>query len=277
MEVDSDRFELRLTQDKIVHIRDLVALWRRRRSGRFCDFESFVGHLAHAATVVRLGRTFLRELYSVMKQTNSRSHFVHLTEAARADLLWWDRFLHRWNGTMFVQESGVQLAHVYTDASGSIGCGGFVGSTYWFQLQWPASWSEVDISIKELVPIVIAAALWGPLWHRQCICFHSDNLGVVGLLARRSARDVLAHHLLRCLYFYSAYYQFDYQAEHVPGTMNTAADALSRGNLSLFYSLVPQAVHSVVPPAIQDLLIVRRPDWGSADWTTLFVGTLNTR
>ena len=94
-------------------------------------------------------------------------------------------------------------------------------------------------------------------------------------MAWRSARDALAHYLLRCLYFYTAYYQFDYQAEHVPGTMNTVADALSRGNLNLFYSLAPQVVNSVVPPAIQDL-IVHRTDWESADWTTLFFGTLST-
>ena len=177
---------------------------------------------------------------------------------------------------MFVQESVFQLVHVYTDVSGSISCGGFVGSSLWFQLQWPALWSEVDISIKELVPIVLAAALWGPLWHHQRICFYSDNLGMARLMVWRSARDALAHYLLRCLYFYTAYYQFDYQAEHVPGTMNTVADALSHGNLNLFYSLVPQVVNSVVPPAIQDLLIVHRTDWESADWTTLFFGTLST-
>ena len=30
----------------------------------------------------------------------------------------------------------------------------------WFQVQWPEEWNEVDISVKEMVP-VIAAALWG--------------------------------------------------------------------------------------------------------------------
>lgn len=59
----------------------------------------------------------------------------------------------------------------------------------------------------------------------------------------------------------------------MPGTMNTAADALSRGNLSLLYSLVPQAVYSVLPPEIKVLFIDHRPDWGSADWTNLFIST----
>ena len=84
--------------------------------------------------------------------------------------------------------------------------------------------------------------------------------GVVGLLAQRSAKGALARHLLRSLNFYTAYYQFNYKAEHMLDTMNTVTDALSHGNLSLLYSLVPQAVHSVVSPAIKDLLIVHCTD-----------------
>lgn len=63
----------------------------------------------------------------------------------------------------------------------------------------------------------------------------------------------------------------------MPGTMNTAADALSRGNLSHFYSLVPQAVYSVLLPAIEVLFIDHRPDWGSADWINLFISTQSIR
>ena len=31
----------------------------------------------------------------------------------------------------------------------------------WFRGQWPEDWVNVDISVNELVPVVIAAALWG--------------------------------------------------------------------------------------------------------------------
>ena len=45
--------------------------------------------------------------------------------------------------------------HVYSDASGGFVCGAL------FQLQWPESWREVGIAIKEMLPLVAAAALWG--------------------------------------------------------------------------------------------------------------------
>ena len=68
--------------------------------------------------------------------------------------------------------------------------------------------ASVDISAKELLPIV-AAAVWGQSWagHR-----YSDNTAVVAVIQRRSARDHVLLHLLRCLYFYAAHYQFIYQA-----------------------------------------------------------------
>ena len=46
------------------------------------------------------------------------------------------------------------------------GCGAFnsLVKAAWFQLQWPESWSSVHIKAKELVPIIIAVAVWGRQW-----------------------------------------------------------------------------------------------------------------
>lgn len=277
IEIDTVRFELRLPDHKRRHVQELVRAWRRRRAGPYSEFESLLGHLSHAATVIRQGRIFVHQLFVILSSARSRQQFVHLGAMARADLTWWDYFLQSWNGTMFFQLIPVPSAHVYTDASGSFGCGGFVLADHWFQLRWPASWSDIDIAVKELVPIVIAAALWGHLWYRKHIRFHCDNAAVVDILKKRSARNAVAHHLLRCLYFYAAFYQFDHSAEHVPGVLNIAADALSRDNIHFFSSLVPQAVQSQVSSQLLDLLVTQRPDWGSQHWTSLFIGTLIRR
>ena len=51
---------------------------------------------------------------------------------------------------------------VVSDTSGSWGCGAFCEpSVNWFQLEWYPSWRSVNIAAKELVPIVISAAVWG--------------------------------------------------------------------------------------------------------------------
>ena len=250
--------------------------WLGRLSGKCSEFESLLGHLAHAATVIRQGRTFLRHFFTILSLTHSRRHYVHLDAVAKADLLWWDYFFQGWNGTMFFPQPPTPETHVYTDASGLFGCGGVVWPFQWFHLQWPASWAEVDIAVKELVSVVITSALWGQSWYRLHIRFHVDNMAVVAILKKQSARSPIAHHLLRCLYFYTAFFQFDYTTEHIPGVLNTAADALSRNNnnITLFSSLLPQATQVHIPTPLQDLLLTHRPDWGSTNWIRLFHSTL---
>ena len=100
-------------------------------------------------------------------------------------------------------------------------------------------------------------------------------MAVVEVLRSRTSRDDLLMHLLRCLVFYAAYFRFDFVSDHIPGTRNTAADAISRNNLPLFHSLVPQISQQVIPQSVLDLLVIRRPGWGSRDWTELFAHSLS--
>ena len=92
---------------------------------------------------------------------------------------------------------------VFSDASGSFGCGAFASSLGWFQLQWPEDWHAIHITAKELVPIMLAAALWGPQWTRKRIAFRSDNMAVVELLKSCTSQDPLLMHMLHCLAFYT--------------------------------------------------------------------------
>ena len=165
-------------------------------------------------------------------------------------------------------------AEVTSDASGAYGCGAFSSSHGWFQLQWPDSWSPINIAVKELVPIVMAVAIWGHHWQRSCVHFRSDNMAVVNILNSRTSKDQLFMHLLRCLVFYSAFFRFHFVAEHVPGVLNVAADAISRNNLPLFFSIFPQIPRVAIPQSVLDLLVTRRPNWGSKDWTRQFVCSL---
>ena len=127
---------------------------------------------------------------------------------------------------MFIPFSPVTQVHVHSDASGSFGCGALLNQSSWFQLRWPHSWDSIDITTKELLPVVLAAAVRGREWRHQSVCFHTDNMGVVAILQKRSARHPVSLHLLRCLYFYAAFFRFDYVAHHVPGMVNVATGKL---------------------------------------------------
>ena len=264
--IDTARFEAQLPQEKLSRLRGLVAYWQGRRSGSRSDLESLLGYLSHAATIIKPGRIFLRHLFSLLSRVRARHYHVHLDSIAKADLSWWMSFLESWNGTSFFIPQDSPAIYVYSDASGAFGGGAFTSDFRWFQLQWPLSWSAVDI-----------AAIWGRSWQGCRVIWNSD-MAVVEVIRKRSTRQPILLHLLRCLYFYAAYYKFHYSAHHIPGVANVAADAISRNNLSLFLSLIPQAASpSQIPQAVQDLLLSRQPDWGSPTWTSLFISSLSTQ
>ena len=64
--IDNIAGELRLPLDKLQHLQGLIEAWAKKKASTNKELESFLGHLCHAATVVRLGRTFLRELFRLL-------------------------------------------------------------------------------------------------------------------------------------------------------------------------------------------------------------------
>ena len=167
---------------------------------------------------------------------------------------------------MFCATVRSSTVHVVSDASGSFGCGAILGQSYWFQVTWPLLKFSIDIATKELLPIVIAAAIWGKNWHTHPVQLHTDNTAV-----KRSARVPCTHH---CFDFYTTVYQFDYCVTHISEVENVAADAVSRDNIRLVHSLLPQATKVEVPQPLLEILLVWPPNWGSRQWITLFTGTL---
>lgn len=265
--IDAHHFQLRLPLEKLDRLQEMLGAWLDRKSCRRRELESLLGHLSHAATVVRPGRTFLRGLFSLLKASRAPYHFIHLSAQARGDLHWWRHFLQSWNGTAFFPLP-VPSVHIYSDASGTFGCGAlWQGQSAWLQLQWPPDWAPVSISPKELVPIVLATAVWGHRWEGHHVCFHCDNEAVVQVLNSHSSREPLMAHLLRCYFFYAAYFKFSHSAKHVPGIQNSAADALSRGNMLKFISLFPQGKRSAIPQQVKDFVVNTNSKWGSSRWT----------
>ena len=195
--IDTQSFELRLSMEKLQRLQALVTAWLDKRACKKKELESLLGHLSHAASIIRPGRIFLRSLFNLLHVVRAPSHFVRLTAGARADLAWWRCFLQHWNGSSFfpLQFMCTQMPQE------PLAAGRVSNQLGWFQAQWPTEWEDIDISVKELVPVVAAAALWGKRWASQHIRFHSDNRTVVAVLNTRTAKSPPLMHLLRCFSF----------------------------------------------------------------------------
>ena len=57
---------------------------------------------------------------------------------------------------------------------------------------------------KELVPIVMGCAVWGPQFAGHTTLFQCDNLGLVVAINKGSSKDKIVMHLLRSLWFFVA-------------------------------------------------------------------------
>ena len=273
IEIDCEAMELRLPQKKLAKLLEALDEWRGKKACRKKALQSLIGSLSHACKVVKSGRSFLRRLIDLAKLAKHPNHYVRLNTDARSDIEWWWQFASTWNGISMMFEARRESCDValVSDASGSWGCGAYCNGK-WFQLQWAGLWANSHIAIKELTPIVLAAAVWGRGWSGKSVMAHCDNAAVVSVINSGSSKDPDLMHLTRCLTFIKVKFDFALFSSHVPGVNNELADALSHNNLPFFLRHYPQAEQrpSTLSPELLDLVVVRRPDWTSRLWTDLW-------
>ena len=273
IELDTESLTLALPAEKLYNLKTMVAGWQGKKSCTKRELLSLIGHLQHACKVVKPGRTFLRRMIDLSTTAQKLHHHIRLNSSFRSDLQWWATFMEQWNGIGMLAALNRQppTQQLTSDVSGTWGCGAFSGQG-WFSLAWSGLWEQVHITIKEFLPIVMASALWGPQWEGQHVECRCDNAAVVAIIRSGTSKHPLAMHLLRALSFFAAHYKFTISATHLPGILNTAADALSRNKMHLFLSLVPQASPrpTPIPPELINLLITQTPDWTSKTWMEQF-------
>ena len=144
--------------------------------------------------------------------------------------------------------------------------------SHWIQCAWGDLWQEVNIAAKEMLPIVLACATWGPHWRHQYVLVECDNMAVVDVWAAQSSRHSLLMHLLRCLHFVCAHFDLDLHIVHIKGVLNTVADAVSRNLLQVMASQAPwlDPAPTAINPALLELLVTAQPDWLCPHWTQLW-------
>ena len=154
-----------LMQMRLQELKTMITLWLDKKVATKRDLLSLIGHLAYASKVVLEGRPFLRRMIDLASSRKLLDHPLRLNTQFRSDLLWWHLFLEDWNGVSCLQihTNASPDITLYTDASGSWGCAA-AQLPHWFQLQWPTSHSDLPIATKELLPIVMAVAIWGRRW-----------------------------------------------------------------------------------------------------------------
>ena len=213
IEIDTKVGELRLPQEKLDRIIQELGLWSHSRSCTKRQLLSLIGVLQHASSVIPAGRPFLCRMIDLSKVASQLFHHIRLNQGFKSDLQWWLMFMCQWNGRRYFPMAQKQIL-LFSDASGSWGCGAYTGRS-WFQLEWPSG-SPSNIATKEMILILLAAMVWGRSWSTSQVTCFCDNEAVVAAINKNSARDASLMHILRCLSLFAAHFIF-HQCHPPPG------------------------------------------------------------
>ena len=239
IELDSVKFEARLPVPKLVKVKSAVNKFLSLKSATKRQLLSLIGYLQHCCKVIAQARPFLRRLIDLSTTVQNLDRPIRITSSAKDDLQWWNHLLVGWNGRSFFLMDKWALPADFEIPS-SNGCAAILCDS-WFALRWPDELNLPHISILELVPIVLAASVWGMFWQGKRLIFKCDNSSVVSVLQNKSSKSGHLMKLLRRLAVFAIKYNFAYSAIHVEGRRNPKADALSRFRFQVFRAICQNA------------------------------------
>eukprot|EP00112_Aurelia_sp_Birch-Aquarium-sp1_P013521 Seg2871.1 transcript_id=Seg2871.1/GoldUCD/mRNA.D3Y31 product="Polyprotein P3" protein_id=Seg2871.1/GoldUCD/D3Y31 len=263
--LDSVNLEILLPEQKIEKIKVELKVWYTKKSGTKRQLLSLIGRLQHCCQAIELGRPFIRRLIDRASKVHALDHFVALSAWEIDDIFWWEKLFKNWNGRslFLLPDFEIQPDNIVTsDAAGSIGMAAIYGDA-WFACKWPKGVEQLNIAVKELIPIVLAAKIWGGggSWLRHRVLFRCDNMAVVECLKKRSCKDRHLSYLLRELSLAAILHSFTFTAVHIPGIMNREADALSRFEFQAFFNAAPTANRAPERIQVEILKCLLFPPW----------------
>ena len=112
IEIDTNEGCLRLPENKLRRLCELLREWSHKRACTKRELLSLVGLLHHADTVVKPRRMFVWRLIDLSAILKKLHFHVRLNKEARSDIWWWVRFIERCNGQGLLAAVGRLLPSV---------------------------------------------------------------------------------------------------------------------------------------------------------------------
>jgi hypothetical protein len=221
---------LSLPQDKLDATKLLIVRWLKKTKCQKKDLQSLIEHLNWAARVVYGGRTFMRDLISLLPRAREAHHFIRLNRAAKDNLKWWDAGLSIFHGFCpFITDVPLPSYCLATDACGVGGGAHFFED--WLYVNWKVDcpeMCEMNINVQELEMVHQAALRWADQWSGTHVLIRSDNASTVASINKGTSGSPEMLRVIQRLFWLSVEYNFKLTAKFLPGVDNILADRISR-------------------------------------------------
>ena len=260
VEIDTsgEAVTLRLPDEKLQQLKHFISDFKCKVRASKRQLQSLAGKLNWACQVIRGGRTFLRRIIDSSNKLRAPHHKYKLSHSFYQDIIWWDEFLHVFNGRTVAIQSHIPSLDVEIDASNHASGVYFRGD--WLYTPWPSDWPEVaglHINHKEALSVVLAARRWAPYWANHKVIFHTDSTTARAFINKGTCHDTVVIMALRESFWLSAIHNFEIKAVYLPGKDNLRGDTISRlhepGKIHLLQSLL--ATFPITPLATEQFIL----------------------
>ena len=194
--------QMSIPPEKVAEVQEEVSLWVRKKTATKKTLQQLLGKLFWVSRVVKFSRGFIGRLLSQLKDMHPLpcNKKRTLTAGCKLDILWWDRYLRRFNGVEMLYESDpIYLTlEQLLDTGACVNCGdaqphgggSYYGSEYWSRTfpEWLQS-EDTPIHLLEFWVILVSAWLWGEHWSGKLVYIYCDNTAVVEVLGKERPKD----------------------------------------------------------------------------------------
>lgn len=231
--VDATRATAWVTGERRAKLEKDLRRYLKRKSATLNELESLAGTICFFTKVCPLGRAFVSRIFAQIAD-HRRARGIQkrcMKGSCLSKLRWWSATLETWPGKRLLTRQ--DTIHLWTDASGSLGIGGVLGSTdkpiATFSLRTPARHVSKDIMFKEAYAVLHAIVQWGrPHLEGRAIKCHIDNQALAASLRSGSCKSPNSQALICRIYTLLAALDCDLVTEWLPSASNEKADKLSR-------------------------------------------------
>jgi hypothetical protein len=204
--------------------------------------------------VIFHGLPHLNGLFAALR-VHDEQHMIRVNRWMRRNLDWWHT--HFSSGAphqslLVYPTPPADAACPYTDASTSVGYGGFwmVDNTcYYLHGQWTTQEKELihkfdlGINLLEMATVYFLLASANGNFQQKSLKFFCDNQATVDVCTSYKARTYGMATLLESIDLQLARHALNVEFTHIATELNTAADNLSRGELTHFFN----CIHNSMP------------------------------
>ena len=238
---DTVNMKMSIPPDKLTEVRDDISSWSRKTKATKKNLQQILGKLFWVSRCVKFSRGFMARLLNQLASMHSQpdNKKVLLSEECRQDILWWSRYLRRFNGIecMYPDDAMDLTLDQLLDSPALVNCGdaqpmgggAYYGSQYWSRpfplwLQDPT----IGIHVKEFWVVLVSAWLWGDTWRGKVVYVFCDNVAVVETLDKQKPSDPKLQELLREYLYIVCTRGFTPQFRTIGTKANEVADFISR-------------------------------------------------